>query len=511
MSTAAFREEHTRPDGPVWFTTTKAEGALQISADVGHYRRLQPLDQLVPAGLRPSSHHVAPPPITAPTPLDAVNGHQDQAVRIQEELAELRRGKENMGLQILEFETERAAAEEKIAELKERLAAADAAAQTALEAAKDDAEWNVSELKKRLVKAEAVAQQAVADLAASQSRSATAEELQEAEKINVELQYKLRAAETEKQRALSRLVVAQKELDMRDEADQAYTEREKAQYEAKRSRLIAVVESQQLEIAQLQREVLARRNEIKKLQEEFRESGSAKKMLVNERKTWDEAHRELQFLIKNTKAELQNTRQDLAKAQDKTSQLQLELEETRVELAGAEAQIAGLDEVLTTRNGDVMVLNGKLEAALKHSQCLAHEMAQDGVFEALEVQKKELASHQFQLQLQSDAALETQRQLQELNRAYILTERLLVTERQTWQSANTELHNVIADLTSELNVRTAELAQVRGSTTRPATRSVAESKFETASADLVLASDVSRTRHVRVLGVPFEMATVQCA
>ena len=342
MSTAAFREEHTRPDGPVWFTTTKAEGALQISADVGHYRRLQPLDQLVPAGLRPSSHHVAPPPITAPTPLDAVNGHQDQAVRIQEELAELRRGKENMGLQILEFETERAAAEEKIAELKERLAAADAAAQTALEAAKDDAEWNVSELKKRLVKAEAVAQQAVADLAASQSRSATAEELQEAEKINVELQYKLRAAETEKQRALSRLVVAQKELDMRDEADQAYTEREKAQYEAKRSRLIAVVESQQLEIAQLQREVLARRNEIKKLQEEFRESGSAKKMLVNERKTWDEAHRELQFLIKNTKAELQNTRQDLAKAQDKTSQLQLELEETRVELAGAEAQIAGL-------------------------------------------------------------------------------------------------------------------------------------------------------------------------
>ena len=179
----------------------------------------------------------------------AMNKKQrDQAVRIQEELAELRRGKENMGLQILEFETERAAAEEKIAELKERLAAADAAAQTALEAAKDDAEWNVSELKKRLVKAEAVAQQAVADLAASQSRSATAEELQEAEKINVELQYKLRAAETEKQRALSRLVVAQKELDMRDEADQAYTEREKAQYEAKRSRLIAVVESQQLEI-----------------------------------------------------------------------------------------------------------------------------------------------------------------------------------------------------------------------------------------------------------------------
>jgi chromosome segregation ATPase len=245
------------------------------------------------------------------------------------------------------------------------------------------------------------------------------------------------------------------------------------------------------------------------LRQELRDSGCAQQMLLHERKSWDEAHRELQLIIKMTKAELQDTKQDLAQAEGQKSKLQQELEAARVDIAGAEAKIDGLEQVLTNRNRDVMVLKKKLEVALTHSQAVAWEMKKHVEFQNLESKTNELASLQSQMQQEANTLLETQAALQEANRAYILTERLLVTERQTWLQANTELQNVINDLCAELNARTVELSQVRGQSGRK--EIVRYVINPSASADLVLASNTSSAQRMRKVGSPFQLLeTVQC-
>jgi chromosome segregation ATPase len=407
----------------------------------------------------------------------------EELTKVQKEVLKLRQEKEDMCLQILKYES---GGDER-----------------------DTAAENIAELKTRLEKADVAMQKAFADLAAAQKGSADAEKLKEAERFNAELQDKLKSSEAEKQRVLTRLVVAQKEIDLLQEEDQTFTEREKEQYEAKRSRLITVIENQQVEIAKLQRELSAKRKEMTELRQELRDSGCAQQMLLHERKSWDEAHRELQLIIKMTKAELQDTKQDLAQAEGQKSKLQQELEAARVDIAGAEAKIDGLEQVLTNRNRDVMVLKKKLEVALTHSQAVAWEMKKHVEFQNLESKTNELASLQSQMQQEANTLLETQAALQEANRAYILTERLLVTERQTWLQANTELQNVINDLCAELNARTVELSQVRGQSGRK--EIVRYVINPSASADLVLASNTSSAQRMRKVGSPFQLLeTVQC-
>jgi len=405
----------------------------------------------------------------------------EELAKVQKEVLKLRQEKEDMCLQILKYESEG----------DER----------------DTSAENIAELKTRLEKADTAMQKAFADLAAAQKGSADAEKLQEAERFNAELQDKLKSSEAEKQRVLTRLVVAQKEIDLLQEEDQTFTEREKAQYEAKRSRLITVIENQQVEIGKLQSELSAKRKEVTELRQEYRDSLGAQKMLFHERKSWDEAHRELQLIIKMTKAELQDTKQDLAQAKGKKTMLQQELEAARVDLAGAKAKIDGLEQVLTNRNGDVMVLKKKLEVALTHSQAVAWEMKNHVEFQNLESKSNELASLQCQMQQGANTLLETQNALQEAHRAYILTERLLVTERQTWLQANTELQNVVNELCAELNARTVELSQVRGQNGRK--EIVRYLINPSASADLVLVSNTSSAQHK--VGSPFQLLeTVQC-